>query len=187
MNSSTPNPNAAYNPNPNSFTPTPSNRPPPQRAGSGSAPSTPTATGSSSTGGPSFQPSAAQIQAQEQLELKQANDTEKRDRTLGDFMLMLDDYEPLVSPSPSLLSSFISTTCGEVASLGSITLVQHGRVIFSLPEISGLLAEGFAGGKRDGEERLTSSSRLDVSCSPPSSLPCVALGPALHIITSSDC
>ncbi|KAL7414630.1 transcription initiation factor TFIID 23-30kDa subunit-domain-containing protein [Mrakia frigida] len=107
MNPSTSNPSTfSFNTNnSNSSTPATNNRPLPQqqqRAGSGSAPSTPTATGSSSTAGPSQQqqPSAAyqaaQAQAQEQMETKRAGEVEKRDRTLGEFMLMLDDYEPLI-------------------------------------------------------------------------------------------
>jgi hypothetical protein len=53
----------------------------PQRSGSGSAPSTPTA------------------HNQEEIDSKRAQQVESRDKTLADFMLMLDDYEPLVSTS----------------------------------------------------------------------------------------
>lgn len=55
---------------------------PPQRSGSGSAPSTPTANAGN----------------QDELDSKQAQQVETRDKTLADFMLMLDDYDPLVSP-----------------------------------------------------------------------------------------
>ena len=80
MSASTSN-NAAY-----TSTPAPNARPsqpPQQRQGSGSAPSTPTA----------YQGN------QDEIDAKRAQQVETRDKTLAEFMLMLDDYDPLVSPT----------------------------------------------------------------------------------------